>query len=100
MSKMAPPEEVMKVDYSTPAESWMDIKPEFKLGNYSYPGKPDVLKYLGLPNPREWNPTEEDWKLPPDWREIITDGFRELLKKYRSLKVFMEVCVRCGACAD
>ncbi|WP_243312026.1 sulfate reduction electron transfer complex DsrMKJOP subunit DsrK [Fundidesulfovibrio agrisoli] len=100
MSKMAPPEEVMKVDYSTPAESWMDVKPEFKLGNYSYPGKPDVLKYLGLPNPREWNPVEEDWKLPPDWREIVRDGFRELLKKYRSLKVFMDVCVRCGACAD
>ncbi|WP_243439634.1 sulfate reduction electron transfer complex DsrMKJOP subunit DsrK [Fundidesulfovibrio soli] len=100
MSKMAPPEEVMKVDYSTPAEPWMDVKPEFKLGNYSYPGKPDVLKYLGLPNPREWDPTQEDWKLPPDWREIVTDGFRELLKKYRSLKVFMDVCVRCGACAD
>ena len=72
MSKMAPPEELMNVNYSTPAESWMDVKPEFKPGTFSYPGKPDVLKYLGLPNPRDWSPTEEDWKLPPDWREIIT----------------------------
>jgi len=100
MSKMAPPEELMNVSYATPAEAWMDVKPEFKLGNYSYPGKPDVLKYLGLPNPRDWSPTDEDWKLPPDWRDIIRDGFRELLGKYRSLKVFMDCCVRCGACAD
>jgi Fe-S oxidoreductase len=100
MSKMAPPEEVMNVNYSTPAEPWMDVKPEFTPGTFSYPGKPDVLKYLGLPNPRDWSPTDEDWKLPPDWKETIRDGFRELLGKYRSLKVFMDVCVRCGACAD
>ena len=25
---------------------------------------------------------------------------RERLDKYRSLKVFMDICVRCGACAD
>jgi len=100
MSKMAPPEELMNVSYTTPSEPWMDVRPEFKPGTFSYPGKPDVLKYLGLPNPREWSPTEEDWKLPPDWRDTIRDGFRELLGKYRSLRVFMDVCVRCGACAD
>lgn len=100
MAKMAPPEELMKVDYAPPVKGWMDVKPEFKPGNFSYPGKPDVLKYLGMPNPREWSPTDEDWKLPPDWREIISEGFRERLKKYRSLKIFMDVCVRCGACAD
>ena len=24
------------------------------------------LKYLGFPNPREWSPTDEDWKLPDE----------------------------------
>jgi len=100
MSKMAPPEEIMNVNYATPAKAWMDVRPEFKPGYYSYPGKPDILKYLGMPNPRDWAVEDQDWKLPPDWRETVRDGFRELLKKYRSLKIFMDACVRCGACAD
>jgi Fe-S oxidoreductase len=41
-----------------------------------------------------------DWKLPENWKEIIHEGFMERLDKYRSLKVFMDTCVRCGACAD
>lgn len=43
---------------------------------------------------------DEDWKLPSNWKEIILEGIRERLDKYRSLKVFMDICVRCGACAD
>lgn len=100
MAKYPPPEELIKINYSTPPTSWMDVPPEFKPGNFSYPGKPDILKYLGLPNPREWSPTDDDWKLPDNWKEIITEGFRERLEKYRSFKIFMDVCVRCGACAD
>ena len=37
---------------------------------------------------------------PENWREIFLQGFRERLDKYRTLKVFMDICVRCGACAD
>ncbi len=69
-------------------------------GRYSYSGNPKHVKYLGLPNPREWQPHDEDWKLPENWKEIILAGFRDRLKKYRSLKLFMDICVRCGACAD
>ena len=43
---------------------------------------------------------DEDWKLPENWKEIILEGLRERLEKFRSLKVFMDICVRCGACAD
>jgi len=28
------------------------------------------------------------------------EGIRERIEKYRSLKIFMDICVRCGACAD
>ncbi len=58
------------------------------------------LNYLGLPNPREWQPFDADWKLPPDWKQIILDGMKERLEKYRSFRLFMDICVRCGACAD
>ena len=58
------------------------------------------LTYLGLPNPRAWQPFDSDWKLPPDWKRIILDGMKERLEKYRSFRLFMDICVRCGACAD
>jgi len=83
-----------------PDQQWMDVKPQFHQGNYCWPGKPKIVEYHGFPNPREWKPEEEDWHLPDNWQEIILEGFRERLKKFRSLKVFMDVCVRCGACAD
>ena len=51
---------------------------------------------MGMPNPREWSPADADWKLPENWQQIIHDGFKDLLKKYRSLKIFMDICVRCG----
>lgn len=95
-------EELLKIDFKPPAKSWMDPHIDFaaRRGSWSYPGAPKNLRYMGYPNPREWSPTDEDWKLPPNWREIILDGMRDLLSKYRSFKVFMDICVRCGACAD
>ena len=53
-----------------------------------------------MPNPREWQPFDKDWKLPPNWKQIILDGMQERLDKYRSFRLFMDICVRCGACAD
>jgi Fe-S oxidoreductase len=93
-------DELVKIDYKPPEKDWMDIKPTFKHGTYIYPAKAKNLKYLDMPNPREWSPTDEDWKLPNNWKEIILDGMKERLDKYRSFKVFMDICVRCGACAD
>jgi heterodisulfide reductase subunit C len=53
----------------------------------------------GLPNAR-LEPLDDDWQLPENWQEIIHEGFKERLEKFRSFKVFMDICVRCGACAD
>jgi Fe-S oxidoreductase len=65
-----------------------------------YGSKPGNLEYVSMPNPREWSPFDEDWKLPENWKEIILEGLRERLDRFRSLKLFMDICVRCGACAD
>ncbi|RJO66759.1 MAG: (Fe-S)-binding protein [Myxococcales bacterium] len=81
-------------------KGWMDVPTEFRKGTFSYPGVAKNLDYLGLPNPREWAVTDEDWKLPSNWQEIVFEGMRERLHKYRSFKLFMDICVRCGACAD
>ncbi len=64
------------------------------------PERRKTFKPSGLPNPREWSPLDEDWKLPSNWKQIILEGMRERLDKFRSFKIFMDICVRCGACAD
>ncbi len=88
------------IDHSIPKTPWMETPTVFKPGNFCYPGKPKNVQAVGMPNPREWSPLDDDWKLPSNWKEIILEGIRERLDKYRSFKIFMDVCVRCGACAD
>lgn len=99
MAKVPKPSELL-LDYALPKAEWMDTKPDFRPGTWCYPGKVKNLEVLQLPNAREWNPADEDWKLPSNWKEIIFEGLRDCLDKYRSLRIFMDVCVRCGACAD
>src|SRR5919108_1438393 len=94
-------EELLDLDYdATPAKDWMSEPADIRPGNFIYPAKAQKLEYIGFPNAREWSPLEQDWKLPPNWKEFIFQGLRERLEKYRSFKLFMDVCVRCGACAD
>ncbi|MDO9226700.1 MAG: 4Fe-4S dicluster domain-containing protein [Pseudomonadota bacterium] len=40
------------------------------------------------------------WALTDDWQERAIDKMGDLLGKYRSLRVFMDACVHCGACTD
>jgi Fe-S oxidoreductase len=96
------PQELIQIDLDPPRSGWMDPSVDFesRRGTWSYPGVAKNLVYMDYPNPRDWSPTDEDWKLPENWQQIIHDGFKERLGKYRSLRLFMETCVRCGACAD
>jgi Fe-S oxidoreductase len=94
------PEELATIDYKPSPKGWMDTPAEFKKGTWSYSAKRKFMAHLGLPNPRDWSPADEDWKLPGNWKETVLDGFRDRLDKFRSLRLFMDICVRCGACAD
>ncbi|WP_457573155.1 sulfate reduction electron transfer complex DsrMKJOP subunit DsrK [Desulfolithobacter sp.] len=91
---------------SVPRKPWWEVEAVFKPGNYAYVAKKEKVEYLNsqqglyFPNAREWNPEDDDWKLPDNWQEIILEGLKERLDKFRSLKIFMDCCVRCGACAD
>jgi Fe-S oxidoreductase len=93
-------EDLLAVDYRPPNTAWMDTPVDFRRGTYIYSGKAKNLKILDLPNPRDWAVTDDDWKLPEDWKRTVLEGMAERLKKYRSFKLFMDICVRCGACAD
>ncbi len=88
------------LNHTPPEKRWMDTPVKIREGIFCYAGKPQNLNAVGLPYGREWHPLDEDWKLPENWKQIVLDGFRERLEKFRSFHVFMDICVRCGACAD
>src|SRR3972149_6510280 len=101
MAEEAPkPEKLAQVDYRPPGRDWRDPAVELRKGTFCYSAAPKHLEYLGLPNPRPWQPSDADWKRPADWKQIILAGVEGRVERFRSLQVFMDICVRCGACAD
>lgn len=101
MSDLPKSQEVLEnLEHDAPQKDWMDVPSDIRKGMYCYAANPKSLEALGFPYARSWNPMDEDWKLPEDWQRILHEGFKERLDKFRSFKVFMDICVRCGACAD
>ncbi|HAK21899.1 MAG TPA: menaquinol oxidoreductase, partial [Desulfovibrio sp.] len=100
MAKLPTPQELVASRPAFPAQSWLDYKPKFAPGSFCYPAKVETMEKLHMPHPHSWDPAAEDWNLPEGWEKIFCDAFHDRLKKHRSLKVFMDICVRCGACAD
>jgi Fe-S oxidoreductase len=98
----APPksEELVQISYDLPGGDWRNARVEYRKGTFCYSAAAKNLRYLSMPNPRDWQPFDSDWQLPPNWREIILKGMEERLQKFRSFRLFMDICVRCGACAD
>ena len=83
----------------SPGKEWLDIPVEFRDGNWCHAAKPNVIEDLGFNNPRKWSPEDEDWQLEEGWQKKVKNGMKERLDKFRSFKLFMDICVRCGACA-
>ena len=101
MAKMPTPNELLAATPAAfPKEGWMDTKPDFRPGSFCYPAKTEILQGLGFENAHDWAPDNEDWELPENWEQILFNSLQDALNKHRSLKVFMDCCVRCGACAD
>jgi Fe-S oxidoreductase len=76
---------------------------DYKPGIYSYMALPKQVdsEFFKMPfGDIERDPLEKDWKLPENWKEIILNEMKDTLEKNRAFKVFMDICVRCGACAD
>jgi len=99
--RLKKPDEILNdVCLSSENQDWFNSKPDFRKGTYLYSAPLKHQSYLGLPNQREWNPADADWKLPENWKEVILSGMADLLRKHRSFRLFLDICVRCGACAD
>ena len=66
-------QELLQIDYSPPRRDWTDPSVDFgaRRGTWSYAATKRDLDYMGFPNGRTWTPTDADWKLPGNWKEII-----------------------------
>ena len=96
----AKPNDLSNIDFTPPKTEWTETPVEIREHMYCHAAKTKDLEAVEFPNAHEWRPQDEDWKLPANWETIILQGMQDLLKKYRSFQVFMDICVRCGACAD
>ena len=88
-----------RVDYQ-PRGAWLRGPVTFQPGEFLHPAKPKNLEALGLPHGHAWSPLDQDWHLPADWQHIVLEGLRERLAGSRTLRLMMDTCVRCGACAE
>ncbi len=101
MADQIKPDELLdKIDHTPERGDWMHTAVQIRPGMYCYSANPASLETMDMPNVRKWDPLDEDWKLPENWQEIIHNGIKERLERFRTFKVFMDICVRCGACAD
>ena len=83
----------MKADFDIPPLKEYPRIPVIQVGAMSH-SKPFVAKAehqqpLGFPG-----------ELVDDWQQVALRKMEELLGKYRSLPVFLDSCVKCGACTD
>ena len=82
-----------KAEFTIPVITNYPKTPALQAGTmaHSQPfvAKSDHQEALGFPG-----------ELVEDWHDKAIDKMGELLGKYRSLQVFMDACVKCGACTD
>ncbi len=80
-------------DFETPALREYPVIPHLKRGAMEglspFVAKPDHQQSLGFPG-----------ELVDNWQQVAIDKMGELLGKYRALRVYLDSCVKCGACTD
>ncbi|MEM7195094.1 MAG: sulfate reduction electron transfer complex DsrMKJOP subunit DsrK [Pseudomonadota bacterium] len=83
----------MNVEFNVPVITKSLKTPKVSPGamQHSRPfsAQPEHQESLGFPG-----------ELVEDWHDRAIEKMRELLGKYRSLQVFMDSCIKCGACTD
>ena len=100
MALKKPKEIVESIQHDVKNKNFLEPNTHFEKGEYMFGAKGTSIEKLGFPNARDWNPEDEDWKLPEGWKNTMLTGMKDRLDKFRSFKVYMDSCVRCGACAD
>ncbi len=79
--------------FEVPALKGYTLVPAIRAGAMAH-SKPFVAK------PEHQHPLGFPGELVPNWKEVALAKMGELLGKYRSVQVFLDACVKCGACTD
>lgn len=66
-----------------------ELEPDSMAHSQPFVAKPEHQEPLGFPG-----------ELVDNWQEKAIDKMGELLGKYKALPVFLDSCVKCGACTD
>ena len=82
-----------KADFEIPALNEYPEVPPVVSGTMAH-SKPFVAK------PEFQAPLNYPGELVDGWKEKAIDAMGDLLGKYRSLQVYLDSCVKCGACTD
>ncbi|HXZ49079.1 MAG TPA: (Fe-S)-binding protein [Usitatibacter sp.] len=80
-------------DFQTPALGEYPVIPLVHPGAMAHSkpfvAKPDLQKGIGYPG-----------ELVPDWEKVAVAKLGEVVSQSRALQVFLDACVKCGACTD
>ena len=79
--------------FDTPELKGIPVVPAIQEGVMAHSSpfiaKPDHQEPLGFPG-----------ELVENWQQVALDKMEDLTHKYRSFKVYLDSCVKCGACTD
>jgi len=65
------------------------VEPGVMAHSAPFVAKPDIQEAVGFPG-----------ELVDNWQEVAIEKLGELKGKYRGLQVYLDSCVKCGACTD
>jgi len=65
------------------------IQTDAMAGDGPFKASPEIQEQLGFPGEKVEN-----------WQKIAIEKMAETTSKYRSVQVFLDACVKCGACTD
>jgi len=83
----------LEAPHLRPYESVINLHLDAMKGVKPYLADEKIQSNLGFPA----QPQEENWQ---ETHDKVIAKMGEMLGKYRSLRVFMDACVHCGACTD
>jgi len=80
-------------EFDTPVLKPYPVIPPIEIGAMAhskpYVAKPDIQGKIGFPG-----------ELVDNWQQVAIDKMGELVDNSRALRVFLDSCVKCGACTD
>ncbi len=88
-------------DYAIPSlsgEGYVPVPPVNEgamEGKGPFIAKPEFQQQLNFPTD-----FPEVGQLVPNWQQRALDKMADLKSRYRSLQLFLDICVKCGACTD